>query len=66
MNDLKRYVAARKQRDGSFADGLETGYEQFKTRVVLHELGDVPRETPDSEARDQKNAQATPPQGGHL
>jgi ribosome-binding protein aMBF1 (putative translation factor) len=37
MSDLKRYVEARKRRDGSFADGFETGYEQFKIGVLLRQ-----------------------------
>jgi ribosome-binding protein aMBF1 (putative translation factor) len=35
MDDLERYIAKRKKRSRDFADGFETGYEQFKIGVVL-------------------------------
>ena len=35
MSDLKKYIAARKKRDKSFAEGYDEGYEQFKVGVVL-------------------------------
>lgn len=35
MSDLKRYVSKRSRRDREFADGLETGYEQFRIGALL-------------------------------
>jgi len=35
MSDLQKYIHARKRRDKEFADGFETGYEQFKIGVFL-------------------------------
>jgi DNA-binding XRE family transcriptional regulator len=35
MDDLERYIEKRKKRSPSFADGFETGYEQFKIGLVL-------------------------------
>ena len=35
MDDLDKYVEKRKKRSPTFADGFETGYEQFKIGVML-------------------------------
>ena len=35
MDDLERYIEARKARDPRFTDGFEIGYEQFKIGVIL-------------------------------
>ena len=35
MDDLEKYIEKRKQRSHAFADGFETGYEQFKIGVML-------------------------------
>ena len=35
MDDLEKYIAKRKKRSRAFADGFETGYEQFKIGVML-------------------------------
>ena len=35
MDDLERYIEARKARDPGFTDGFEIGYEQFKIGVIL-------------------------------
>ncbi|MEI6971206.1 MAG: helix-turn-helix transcriptional regulator [bacterium] len=35
MDDLERYIAKRKKRSRAFADGFETGYEQFKIGIML-------------------------------
>lgn len=37
MSDLTRYAQARAARDPEFADGLETGYEDFKIGVLLRQ-----------------------------
>jgi len=35
MKTLKSYVAERKSRDPAFANGYESGYEEFKIGVML-------------------------------
>jgi HTH-type transcriptional regulator / antitoxin HipB len=35
MDDLEQYIAKRKKRSRAFANGFETGYEQFKIGVML-------------------------------
>ena len=35
MDDLEKYIDKRKKRSPTFADGFETGYEQFKIGVML-------------------------------
>ena len=35
MDDLEKYIEKRKKRAPAFADGFETGYEQFKIGVML-------------------------------
>ena len=35
MDDLEKYIERRKKRSPVFADGFETGYEQFKIGVML-------------------------------
>lgn len=35
MDDLEKYIEKRKKRSPTFADGFETGYEQFKIGVML-------------------------------
>ena len=35
MDDLEKYIDARKKRSVGFADGFEIGYEQFKIGVIL-------------------------------
>ena len=35
MSDLKKYIHERKNRDRSFAEGYDEGYEQFKIGAVL-------------------------------
>jgi len=37
MSDLEQYVERRKRRDREFADGLESGYAEFKIGVVLRQ-----------------------------
>jgi ribosome-binding protein aMBF1 (putative translation factor) len=37
MSDLKKYISKRKKKDKKFAEGLETGYEQFKIGVILRQ-----------------------------
>jgi len=37
MSDLGRYVDRRKRRDPEFADGLESGYAEFKIGVLLRQ-----------------------------
>jgi HTH-type transcriptional regulator/antitoxin HipB len=35
MSELKDYVLSRSERDPEFADGFESGYEEFKIGVLL-------------------------------
>ena len=35
MSDLKRHAQARAERDPEFAEGLESGYAEFKIGVLL-------------------------------
>lgn len=35
MDDLEKYIEKRKKRSSAFADGFETGYEQFKIGAML-------------------------------
>jgi DNA-binding XRE family transcriptional regulator len=35
MDDLEKYVEIRKKRSRTFANGFETGYNQFKIGVML-------------------------------
>lgn len=35
MSDVKKYINKRKKTDPKFADGFESGYEQFKIGVML-------------------------------
>src|SRR5947209_20523391 len=37
MSDLAKYVRARTARDSEFADGLESGYEDFKVGALLRQ-----------------------------
>lgn len=37
MSDLRRYTQERAARDSDFADGLESGYPDFKIGVVLRQ-----------------------------
>ena len=37
MSDLTKYEQARSARDPEFADGLETGYSEFKIGVLLRQ-----------------------------
>ena len=35
MSDLQKYIEERKTRDPDFAQGFDSGYEQFKIGVML-------------------------------
>ncbi len=35
MSDLQKYIKKRKKRDPEFANGFDTGYEQFMIGVLL-------------------------------
>lgn len=35
MSDLQKYIKERKARDPEFAEGFDSGYEQFKIGVML-------------------------------
>lgn len=38
MSDLDRYVSERKKRDPDFAEGYETGYQNFRLGVILRQM----------------------------
>jgi HTH-type transcriptional regulator / antitoxin HipB len=35
MSDLQKYIGKHKARDPKFADKFDTGYEEFKIRIML-------------------------------
>lgn len=37
MSDVKGYTGERAERDPEFAEGLESGYDDFKVGVLLRE-----------------------------
>lgn len=37
MSDLTRYTRSRAARDPEFAEGLEAGYEEFKSDALLRQ-----------------------------
>jgi hypothetical protein len=41
MSDLTRYTRARSARDSEFAEGLESGYENFKDDALMQQASDV-------------------------
>lgn len=51
MSDLKKYVRERKQKDSSFAEGYDAGYEQFKVGVMLKQARETAGMTQDELAR---------------
>ena len=38
MSDLKAYVTKRKKHDADFAQGYDSGYEEFKIGMLIKEL----------------------------
>jgi predicted RNase H-like HicB family nuclease len=40
MSDVKRYAEERTRRDPAFAEGLDSGYETFRTEVLLRQKGE--------------------------
>ncbi len=51
MSELKKYVHERKQRDASFAEGYNEGYEQLKIGVMLKQARESARLTQEELAR---------------
>lgn len=41
MKTLKKYIRDRKAKDPKFAEGFETGYEEFKIGVMLKSAREV-------------------------
>jgi Helix-turn-helix. len=37
MSELKKYIANRKRKDPKFADGYDSGYNDFKIGVLLRQ-----------------------------
>jgi len=38
MSDIQNYIAKRKKVDEEFADGFDTGYEEFKIGLLIKQL----------------------------
>jgi len=38
MSDLSKYIEKRKTSDPDFADGFDSGYEEFKVGVMIKQL----------------------------
>ncbi|MBM4027780.1 MAG: helix-turn-helix transcriptional regulator [Planctomycetes bacterium] len=51
MSDLQAYIAKRKKRSRSFAEGYEIGYEQFKLGVLLRQAREAAGLTQEELAR---------------
>lgn len=51
MSDLKKYVAERKKKDKTFAEGYDEGYEQLRIGAVLREARETAGLTQEELAR---------------
>jgi transcriptional regulator len=51
MSDLKKYIANRKKKDPAFAEGYESGYNDFKIGVLLRQAREASGQTQDEIAR---------------
>ncbi|HDP68063.1 MAG TPA: XRE family transcriptional regulator [Candidatus Marinimicrobia bacterium] len=38
MSDLNKYIEDRKSRDIGFSENFDTGYENFKVRILLKQM----------------------------
>jgi len=50
-DDLEKYTARRKRRDAKFAEGLESGYQEFKVGVLLRQAREAAGITQEDLAR---------------
>ena len=46
MSDLTNYAKTRAARDPEFADGLESGYSDFKEGALLRQARETSRKRP--------------------
>ncbi len=51
MSDLKKYIANRKKKDPVFAEGFESGYNDFKIGVLLRQAREASVRTQEEIAR---------------
>ncbi len=51
MSDLKKYIANRKKKDLKFAEGYESGYNDFKIGVLLRQAREASGLTQEEIAR---------------
>jgi HTH-type transcriptional regulator / antitoxin HipB len=51
MSDLKKYIANRKKKDSIFAEGYESGYNDFKIGVLLRQAREASGRTQEEIAR---------------
>jgi HTH-type transcriptional regulator / antitoxin HipB len=51
MSDLRKYIANRKKMDSKFAEGYETGYNDFKIGVLLRQAREASGYTQEEIAR---------------
>ena len=51
MSDLQKYIEQRNQRDPDFAEGLESGYADFKIGVLLRQTREAAGLTQEQVAR---------------
>ncbi len=38
MSDLSKYIKTRKKKDSEFAEGYDSGYEEFKVGLMIKQL----------------------------
>jgi HTH-type transcriptional regulator/antitoxin HipB len=51
MSDLKKYIVNRKKKDSVFAEGYESGYNDFKIGVLLRQAREACGRTQEEIAR---------------
>jgi DNA-binding XRE family transcriptional regulator len=51
MDDLEKYIRARKRKDREFAEGFEEGYQKFKIGVLLRQTREMAGLTQEELAR---------------
>ncbi|WGZ95841.1 MAG: helix-turn-helix transcriptional regulator [Candidatus Thiothrix putei] len=59
MSDLKKYISKHQQRDATFADNFDNGYQSFKIGVLLRqarEAAGITQETIAERLNTQKSA----------
>lgn len=51
MSDLRKYIANRKKKDRTFAEGYESGYNDFRIGVLLRQAREASGYTQEEIAR---------------